>query len=176
MTKEENLRMSFSIPSKLVGYPQSKNHPYQPEINNLTERMNQAVLAMLRTVPEKYKTLLKDHGSKVLHLRLTAQNTEVHGFLSGYLMFCCKPRLSIDIILQNEVDTPCDTHKQYLENWKEVMEDACVTALQNSTCRKEHDKERKLQAGQWLGKLEQGDKILVRNLTTRGGPGKPRSY
>ena len=54
------------------------------------------------------------------------------------------------------------------------MEDAYAVALQNSTCRKEHDKERKLQAGQCLDKLDQGDKILVRNLTPRVGPGKLR--
>ena len=56
------------------------------------------------------------------------------------------------------------------------MEDAYAVALQNSTCRKEHDKERKLQTGQCLDKLDQGDKTLVRNLTPRVGPGKLRRY
>ena len=56
------------------------------------------------------------------------------------------------------------------------MEDAYAVALQNSTCRKEHDKERKLQAGQCLDKLDQVDKILVRNLTPRVGPGNLRRY
>ena len=64
-----------------------------------------------------------------------------------------KPRLPIDIILQTEVDPPYSTHWQYLENWKEVMEDVYKTAFQNSTCRKETDKERKLQTGQCLDKL-----------------------
>ena len=54
------------------------------------------------------------------------------------------------------------------------MEDAYAAALQNSAYRKEYDKERKIRAGQCLDKLEQGDKVLVRNLTPRGGPGKLR--
>ena len=39
-----------------------------------------------------------------------------------------------------------------------------------------HDKGRKLQAGQCLDQLEQGDKVLVRNLTPKGGTGKVRPY
>ena len=47
------------------------------------------------------------------------------------------------------------------------MEDAYAAALQNSTYRKEHDKERTLQARQRLDKLEQGGKVLVKNLISR---------
>ena len=69
-------------------------------------------------------------------------------------MFGCKLKLQIDIILQMEEDVPHSTHRQYLENWKEVMENAYAAALQNSTYRKEHDKERTFQARQHLDKLE----------------------
>ena len=70
------------------------------------------------------------------------------GFSPYYLMFGHKPRLPVDVILQTEVDPQHSTHRQYLQNWKEVMEDAYAGVLQNSTYRKEHDKERTLQVRQ----------------------------
>ena len=56
------------------------------------------------------------------------------------------------------------------------MEDEYAAALQNSTYSKEDDKERKLQARQCLDKLEQGGKVLVRNLTPRSILGELRPY
>ena len=97
-------------------------------------------------------------------------------FSPYYLMFDSKPRLPIDIILQTEVDPPHSKQRKYLENWKEVMEDAYAVALVNSTYMKEHDKEKKLQEKQCLDKLKQGDKLLVKKVTPRGSPGKLRPY
>ena len=56
------------------------------------------------------------------------------------------------------------------------MEDPYVTAPKNSRYRKEHHKERQFQAGQCPDKLEREDKVLVRNLTPRGGLGKLIPY
>ena len=91
-------------------------------------------------------------------------------------MFGCKPRLPTDVNLQTEVKPLHSTHRHHLEDWKEVMEDVYAATLQSPTHRKEHDKERKLQARQCRDKLEQGDKVLVRNLTPRGGFVELRPY
>ena len=56
------------------------------------------------------------------------------------------------------------------------MEDEYVAALQNSTYKKEDDKERKLQARQCLDELEEGGKILARNLTPRSNLGRLKLY
>ena len=93
--------------------------------------MNQAVLKMLRILPEKYKTSWKDHVKNVIHAYNCTKHSNTR-FSPYYLMFGRKPRLPIDIILQTEKDLPHSTHRQYLENWKEVMEDAYAAALQNS--------------------------------------------
>lgn len=79
-------------------------------------------------------------------------------------MFGRKPRLAIGIIFQTEVNSAHSTHRQY------------SAALQNSTYKKEHDKEKKIQAGKCLDKLEQEGKVLVRNLTPRVGSGKLKPY
>ena len=76
-------------------------------------------------------------------------------------MFGRKPRLAIDITLQTEVDRLHSNHGQCLENWREVMEDAYKAALQTGLC---------------LDKLEQGEKVLLRNVTPRGGPRKLRLH
>ena len=107
---------------------------------------------MLRILPEKYKTSWNNHVNKMIHVYNCTKHSNAR-FSPYYLMAGRKPRLPIDIILQTEVDPPHSTHWQYLENWKEVMEDVYKTAFQNSTCRKETDKERKLQTGQCLDKL-----------------------
>lgn len=56
------------------------------------------------------------------------------------------------------------------------MEDTYARALQNSTYQKKHDKERKLRAGKCIDELGQGDKLLIKNLTPSGGPGKFKLY
>ena len=56
------------------------------------------------------------------------------------------------------------------------MEGAFEVALTKSTGRKEKDFQRKLKSGPCLGILEPGDKVLVRNLSPIGGPGKLRSF
>ena len=54
------------------------------------------------------------------------------------------------------------------------MKDVYATALQNSTYMKKYDKEKKLPAGQCLDRLEEGDKVLVRNLEPKGASGNLR--
>ena len=85
--------------------------PYHPETNGLTGWINQTVQAMLRSHQEKYKTSWKDDVNKVIHPYNCSKYSSL-GFLPYYLMFGCKLRLPVDIILQTEVDTPHSTHKQ----------------------------------------------------------------
>ena len=55
------------------------------------------------------------------------------------------------------------------------MKEAYRIADQNSNCRKAADQARR-NKGKLSQGLQQGDRVLLRNLTPRGGPGKLRSY
>ena len=83
---------------------------------------------------------------------LTAQHLVVQGYY--YTISCLVANLHYQLTLFYR---PHSNHRQYLENWKEVMEDAYKAALQTGQC---------------LDKLEQGEKVLLRNVTPRGGPRK----
>ena len=92
--------------------------PYRSQTNDLTERINQIVLSMLLTLPEKYKPSWKNHPriiSKVIYTYNCTRHSST-GYSPYYLLFGRKPRLSIDIILRSEVSPPRCNHKEYLES------------------------------------------------------------
>ena len=164
----------FKNLAKLLGIQNLRTTPYHPQTNGLTERMNQTVLSMLRNL--RCKSSWKNHLSKVIYAYNCTRHSST-GYLPYYLMFGRKPRLPIDLILRSEKDSPprCN-HKEYPETWKKEMEGAFEVALTKSTGRKEKDVQRKLKSEPCLGILEPGDKVLVRNLSPRVGPGKLRSF
>ena len=74
---------------------------------------------------------------------------------------------------------PCEetgmNHSEYTEKWKVVMKEAYELARQNISksagdAKKPYD--RKVR----FSNLQPGDRVLVRNLSERGGPGKLRSH
>ena len=93
----------FKYLANFLGIHSLRTTPYHPETNGLTEWMNKTVLAMLRTLLEKYRTSWKDHVNRVIHAYNHTKHSST-GFSLYYLMFGRKPRLPIDIILQTEVD------------------------------------------------------------------------
>ena len=130
---------------------------------------------MLRTLSDKYKSSWKNHLSNVIYVyNFTGHSSTGHSLY--YLMFGRKPRLPIDLILRSEDSPPRCNHKEYLESWKKEMEVAFEVALTKSTGTKEKDVQRKLKSGPCLGNLEPVGKVLVRNLSPRGGPVNLRPF
>ena len=106
--------------------------PYHPKANGFRERINETVLSMLRTLPEKYKSSWKNHLSKVIYTYNCTRHSST-GYSSYYLMFGSKPRLPIDLILRSQYSPPRCKQKKYLEGRKKEMEVAFEVAVTKST-------------------------------------------
>ena len=159
---------------ELSGVLHSRTTLYHPQGNGLVERMNCTLLSMLRTPPETHKSRWKDHINKLIH----AYNCTVHestGYSPFFLFFGCSPRLPIDVLFDLEVETGAKSHVEYVTKWKSAMQEAyslaSKSARKNAMRRKKnYDKRVRSSA------MQVGDRVLVCNLTPRGGLGNLRAF
>ena len=100
---------------------------------------------------------------------------EATGYAPYYLLFGRTPRLPIDLVFNLNHDCAKGDYNTYVQNWQHDMKEAYQIAQQNAKKIAERGKEyyNKRVSG---GVLQPGDRVLVRNLTERGGPGKLRSH
>ena len=134
--------------------------------------MNQTILQMLRTLEESQKSRWKDHLNPLTHAYNCTKNSATN-YSPFFLMFGRHPRIPLDVILGRKTQKP-KNHEQYLQKWTNAIKEAYEIA--KTTSDKHHKKDcdrRNVHAT--LGNLQAGDRILVRNLSERGGPGKLRS-
>ena len=97
------------------------------------------------------------------------------GFSPFELLFGRKPRLPIDIIFENTKVTAVKGYPEYLKQWKNAMTDAYRIAAEKIGQCAAHGREeynRKARSSD----LKPGDRVLVKNVIERGGPGKLRSF
>ena len=159
---------------KLCGITRSRTTPYHPETNGQCERMNQTIIAMLRTLEESQKSRWKDSLSHLAHAYNCTRNSST-GFSPYYLLFGREPRLPIDLILQTNLPPKNISHNQYLKNMQASMKEAYKIASEKSEQRKASDRIRH-NSNAITHRLEIGDRVLIRNMGEKGGPGKLRSY
>ena len=160
--------------TKLCGVTKLRTTPYHPQTNGKVERMNQTIIAMLRTLPELHKSRWKDHVKKLVF----AYNCTKHsttGYSPYYIMFGRRPKLPIDIILPTD-EHNTGSHKEYIQNWKKQMTQAYEMTSKHLNNRKNKDMERRDNSKRCALGLEPGDRVLIRNMSQRGGTGKLRNF
>ena len=164
----------FDELEKYFGIKRCRTTPYQTMGNGMVERLNSTVIQMLRILSEKLKYKWKDSLNKLMYAYNCTKHS-VTGYSPYFLLFGRNPKLSINI-KRSEHQEPTNEQPNYnnfIQTWKARMKEAFKIAEENTKKRRSADKrQRDLKAT--LEPLEVGGRVLVRNLTKRGGPGKIR--
>lgn len=151
------------------GVTHSRTTPYHPQGNGKCERMNRTLLDMLRTLDSKQKQDWKAQVNRLVHAYNCIRH-ESTGFSPFKLLFNRSPRLPVDLIFG------LDCHgRGTADQWLTGMQDAYRMAQEKASkaagkAKRHYDK------GLRSAGLKPGDRVLVRNLSERGGPGKLRAY
>ncbi|KAL6471946.1 hypothetical protein MHYP_G00205960 [Metynnis hypsauchen] len=164
----------FTQLRKYSGIAGSRTSPYHPQGNGQVERFNRTLLQMLRTLTESQKSNWKESLNKLVYA-YNCTRCETTGFAPFFLLFGRSPRLPIDAFFGLETGKGKASQSQYVEQWKQGMQEAYQIVreqIKKSMDRNKRNYDTKVRCTD----LQPGNRVLIRNLTPRGGTGKLKSY
>ena len=146
----------------------------KPQGNGQVERFNRTLLGMLHTLPETQKSRWADNLNHEVHAYNCTRH-ESTGYSTFFLLVGRHPRLPVDLMFEIEGQTNHENHSKYVEKWRKAMTEAYELAGKKS---KEVGTRAKQRYDRFVRSslLLPGDRVLVRNLSERGGPGKLQSH
>ena len=159
---------------KLIRTCHSRTTPYYPQGNGQVERFDRTLLSMLRTLPEKHKSRWRDHLNKMVHAYNCTRNDST-GYAPFFLLFGRHPRLPIDLMFNLKPPPGFSSYPEYVKKWRSTMSEAYKVASETA---QRNDQRGKKQYDKKVRNivLMPGDRVLVRNMSEWGGPGKLRAY
>ena len=165
----------FTHLSKFCNMKRLRTTPCHPQCIGQVGRINKLIIAMLKTLEETEKKSWKDHVQKLVYVYNCTKHSTT-GYAPYFLLFGREPRLLIDLILEPMNKTTQQTHSKFVHDWKDQMSQAYKIVSTKSCCRKHKDIARHDSKGPLTVVLEKGDRVLIRNLSVRGGTEKMRSF
>lgn len=152
----------------------SRTTPYHPQGNGQVERFNRTILQILKTLTEKQKLNWKETLNKLV-FAYNCTKSEVTGFSPFYLLFGRSLRLPVDALFGLNPDNNSISQSEYVERWTKGMQEAYEIAREHVKKNTERNKRHYDQKVRCTN-LHPGSRVLVKNMTPRGGPGKLRNY
>uniref|UniRef100_A0A3B3HM86 Gypsy retrotransposon integrase-like protein 1 n=1 Tax=Oryzias latipes TaxID=8090 RepID=A0A3B3HM86_ORYLA len=160
---ESNLIKELCV---IAGIEKTRTTPYHPR-GNPVERFNRTLLSMLGTLEPEQKRRWKEYVKPLVHAYNCTRN-EVTGYTPYELMFGHSPRLPVDLAFGLPVrDKPSISHSQYVQNLRSRLEESYQLASKHAAKSAERNKkcfDRRVRPSV----LEEGDRVLVRNVRLRG--------
>ena len=136
--------------------------------------MNRTLLSMLKTLPETKKSRWDESLNKMIHAYNCTRH-EATGYTPFYLLFGRTPRLPIDLMFDLTPEQPHGSYRDFVQKWQTDMRQAYNVATSNAQKAAGRSKSYfdKKASG---AVLQPGSRVLIRNFTERGGPGKLRAH